>query len=137
MQMSNLEILSSYKQAKDPLGQVKILAQLNGTDVGTINEILRSQGVDGKKLPRPTRKPNKSENDVKISNEGSGQSSKVKRANKQRPDTTIKDVFQVIQTLKEQKKALEEEIADIDETLSRIATMCKSVIHADGGTSDA
>lgn len=137
MQMSNFEILQSYKQAKDPLGQVKILAQLNGTDIETINEILRSQGVDGKKLPRPTRKPKKSENDVKTSNDVSGQSSKVKRANKKSPDTTIKDVFQLIKTLKEQRKALEDEIADIDETLSRIATMCNSAISADGGIRNA
>lgn len=44
------EILSSYRQAKDPKKQVKILAQLNDAPVDLIIDILKSQGVDGRQF---------------------------------------------------------------------------------------
>lgn len=53
--MTNEEILVSFKQAARPLQQVRILADLNGTDQETIRKILEKQGVDPKVLRRATR----------------------------------------------------------------------------------
>lgn len=50
--MTEGEILRSFKEAKDPLKQVKILAELNDCPVEVIKMILKRQGVDGRTLPR-------------------------------------------------------------------------------------
>lgn len=55
MTMTNEEILVSFKQSAKPLQQVRILADLNGTDQETIRMILEKQGVDPKVLRRATR----------------------------------------------------------------------------------
>ena len=46
MMMSNLEIASTYRQAKQPLKQIGILADLNGVSRKEIAEILRSEGCE-------------------------------------------------------------------------------------------
>ena len=46
MMMSNLEIASTYRQAKQPLKQIGILADLNGVSRKEIAEILRAQGCE-------------------------------------------------------------------------------------------
>lgn len=46
MMMSNLEIASTYRQAKQPLKQIGILAELNGVSQKEIAEILREQGCE-------------------------------------------------------------------------------------------
>jgi hypothetical protein len=53
MQMTDEEILRSFKEAKYPAMQVKILADLNVTHVANIKRILLEQGVDPKLLPWP------------------------------------------------------------------------------------
>lgn len=53
--MTNEEILVSFKQSAKPLQQVRILADLNGTDQETIRKILEKQGLDPKVLRRATR----------------------------------------------------------------------------------
>ena len=50
--MTNEEILVSFKQSAKPLQQVRILAELNGTDQETIRKILENQGVDPDVLRR-------------------------------------------------------------------------------------
>ena len=53
--MTNEEILVSFKQSGKPLQQVRILADLNGTDQETIRQILEKQGVDPAVLRRKPR----------------------------------------------------------------------------------
>lgn len=55
MNMTNEEILVSFKQSAKPLQQVRILADLNGTDQETIRQILENQGVDPTVLRRKPR----------------------------------------------------------------------------------
>lgn len=55
MNMTDEEILVSFKQSAKPLQQVRILADLNGTDQETIRQILESQGVDPTVLRRKPR----------------------------------------------------------------------------------
>lgn len=52
--MTNEEILVSFKQSAKPLQQIRILAELNGTDQETIRKILEKQGVDPDVLRRKT-----------------------------------------------------------------------------------
>lgn len=59
MQMTNEEILYSFKTAAKPAAQVEILADLNGTSQDRIKEILIAQGVDPRKLPRQRSKHEK------------------------------------------------------------------------------
>ena len=56
MQMTDNEIVKSYKEAKEKKKQIGILADLNGCNRQEITAILRNNGVD---LPGP--KPKKTE----------------------------------------------------------------------------
>ena len=49
--MTDGEILANFNQAKDPTGQVKILAELNATSVANIKRILMDRGVAPERLP--------------------------------------------------------------------------------------
>lgn len=53
--MSNEEILRSYRQAKNPRNQIKILAELNLCDRAEIVQTLKECGVDPKELPNLPR----------------------------------------------------------------------------------
>ena len=55
MQMSEGESLRSYNEAKNQAAQVKVLAELNAVPDYRIVDILKKQGVDGRKLPHPRR----------------------------------------------------------------------------------
>ena len=52
MQMTDGEILASYKQATKPHKQIGILAELNACSRETIIEVLRSNGVPESELPK-------------------------------------------------------------------------------------
>lgn len=59
MQMSNREIVNSYKEAKDRTQQVKILADLNCCSVEQIIGILTAAGIDHRCFSGLRRKMNK------------------------------------------------------------------------------
>ena len=52
MQMTNGEIVASYRQAKNKKEQVKILAELNCCTQDEIKKILLEGGLDVRELPR-------------------------------------------------------------------------------------
>lgn len=52
MQMSNDEIVRSFKNAEKPREQVSVPAQLNGCSEEKIRAILSEGGIDGRQLPR-------------------------------------------------------------------------------------
>lgn len=56
MEMTKQEILRNWEGAKDKKEQIKILADLNCTDTGTIQKILVEMGVDYRRLPREKKK---------------------------------------------------------------------------------
>lgn len=56
MQMTEQEIVRSYREAADPNKQISILAQLNCTNPKTIRDILRDHGVA---FPGPKPKADK------------------------------------------------------------------------------
>lgn len=55
LNMSNDEILASWRDAKDRKAQITILAELNATTEEDIRDRLIAQGVDGRQLPRKAR----------------------------------------------------------------------------------
>ena len=57
MEMTNSEIVRSYREAKDKGKQVKILSQLNLCEVGEILDILAKNGVKPQEMPRMRRVP--------------------------------------------------------------------------------
>lgn len=59
MQMSNREIVNSYKEAKDRTQQVKILSDLNCCSVEQIIGILTAAGIDHRCFSGLRRKMNK------------------------------------------------------------------------------
>lgn len=65
MQMTNAEILHSFRTAAKPAAQVEILAELNGVPVEKIKKILVDEGVDPRQLPR-AKKNMKKEEPVKV-----------------------------------------------------------------------
>lgn len=52
MEMTNGEIITSYRQAKDKKKQIEVLADLNMCSKDEIVEILKEQGVPHRELPR-------------------------------------------------------------------------------------
>lgn len=74
--MTDAEILASYKNAANPLKQVKILSELNLVSQERIIEILVKMGVDRRCLPRKKRTPKPTE--------------KVTLSNKEKPVETTK-----------------------------------------------
>lgn len=55
--MSPEKIASEWRQAKDKTKQIRILAELNLCPEAEIVAILKTQGVDGRQLPRKYQKP--------------------------------------------------------------------------------
>ena len=56
MQMTQREIVTSFREAKDKREQIKILSQLNLCPEEEIRAILIKGGIDGRALPRKKRK---------------------------------------------------------------------------------
>lgn len=56
MQMSNEEIIRSYREARDKRKQIEILSELNACDKQKIRDILAEGGMDHRSLPRSRRK---------------------------------------------------------------------------------
>lgn len=57
MTMTDGEITTNVMQAKDQMKQIDIVAELNDVSPEEIKEVLKSQGVDLRKLRRGYRKP--------------------------------------------------------------------------------
>ena len=98
--MSNEEILVSFKQSAKPLQQIRILAELNGTDQETIRQILEQQGVESSVLRRKAG---------------------VRKKNTPPPALTIVD------TLAGEEKALMSRIQNIEELIPTLERELKSL----------
>lgn len=115
MQMTNGEIVKSYKEAKEKKKQIEILAQLNACPIANIREILISEGVQ---FPGP--KPKKAEEKAEAPEEP--KESKIpeespKSESPKPPKAPIEVIIAVgtyRKSLEEKKKAMELQIKDID-----------------------
>ena len=111
LSMTPSEIVLSYRQAKDKRKQITILSELNACSKGSIIEILKANGVDGRQLPRTT------------SSTSSKEVTKPVRSTQKR-EKPKEDVLAYISNIRERRQQLIDEIRDIDATLATIAQQC-------------
>lgn len=79
--MTELEIVSTFRQAKYPGKQVAILAELNDCTTEKIKEILLRNGVDQKNLPRKSRKMRQMEMDALVESSANEDTAEIRAAN--------------------------------------------------------
>lgn len=120
MEMTPGEIVSNYNQARNKSEQVEILAQLNACKPEDIIDILRTNGVDGKSLPR-----GKYAKSTKTSDGDKCAPHTARRAAKSRTTTEVcepkpvtnSDCMAYIQSLHKRRTELKNEMKLIDAEL--------------------
>ena len=113
MQMTNGDIVKSYKEAKEKKKQIEILAQLNACPVTTIREILVSEGVQ---FPGP--KPKKPESSTA---ETPAEAPKEKIV----PEAVNIAVIEKLTAIKQKISALEDEIEKLNNTAAVLSSWLK------------
>ena len=123
MQMTKDEILTSFKQAKNPTEQVRILADLNATDVPTIKRILLEGGVDIRKLPRERQKAAPAKPKEKAA------PSILQQLEKERERLQVRKVqiAEIVPKLQEEDASLDAKLAAVDKALEVLAVAYEEV----------
>lgn len=127
--MSEGEILTSYRQAKDKKEQIRILADLNLCSPSDIREVLKKNGVDGRTLPSG------SVNDRPTDQTENKPVAKRPYHRKQRTVPThvmsAQDVLNYINQLSQKKRELMAQVQEIDKELRSIACLCNQIKDGD------
>lgn len=120
--MTDDEILTSYREARDKKKQVQILCDLNLCTKDVIIDVLKSKGVNGKELPRTKRTVDSEATTSQPAkkNTRSTQRSKSSTANQM----SMTNVVEYINSLKHRKSELMKEVESINKELHDIAVMC-------------
>lgn len=106
MQMTNEEIVRSYREAKHKKEQVGILADLNACTRGQIIDILRAGGIDGRALSRlDGKKPIKANTAAELLGQAE-------------PDFTA--ITARVKELIARRDDIEQELASISETMREL-----------------
>ena len=128
------DILCSYRDAKDKRSQLKILAEMNLCTTDDIREALMRAGMDGRSLPRKSKKQtaqnNKPENkpeEVTITTNDEVGEVQLDTVVSESTDLTPSEVLDLAHNaissyrnmLLKQKKALEREISNLENRMSR------------------
>lgn len=123
MQMTKDEILTSFKQAKNPADQVRILADLNATDVPTIKRILLEGGVDIRKLPRERQKAAPAKPKEKAA------PSILQQLEKERERLQVRKVqiAEIVPKLQQEDASLDAKLAAVDKALEVLAVAYEEV----------
>lgn len=123
MQMTKDEILTSFKQAKNPTEQVRILADLNATDVPTIKRILLEGGVDIRKLPRERQKAAPAKPKEKAA------PSILQQLEKERERLQVRKVqiAEIVPRLQQEDASLDAKLAAVDKALEVLAVAYEEV----------
>lgn len=87
------QIKKEFEEAKDPIKQIDILAQLNQTTQEEIIIALKTAGVDGRKLPR-NRKSNDKSNDNSNDTAEPAETPKQKKTPEKRPALVPRDLHE-------------------------------------------
>ena len=133
MQMTKGEITANYRQAKNKMEQMKILAELNTTDVQTIYDIIVEGGINPSSLnravhhyklvphkaPKKPGRPKKNETEtISIATHSATVTDKIV--------LPINDCLEIIRTriadIDKQVQSLEEEKANIRASLELLLT---------------
>ena len=123
MQMTKDEILTSFKQAKNPADQLRILADLNGTDVATIKRILLEQGVDIRKLPRERQKAAPAKPKEKAA------PSILQQLEKERERLQVRktQIAEIVPKLQQEDASIDAKLAAVDKALEVLAEAYEEV----------
>ena len=115
--------MTSFKQAKDPVGQVRILADLNATDVPTIKRILLEGGVDIRKLPRERQKAAPAKPKEKAA------PSILQQLEKERERLQVRKVqiAEIVPKLQQEDASLDAKLAAVDKALEVLAVAYEEV----------
>lgn len=112
MQMTNDEIIMSYRQAKNRSEQIKILSELNACTVDEICTILKAGGVDGREIGgvrRGLKKPEPKKINTATVSEITGKA-----------PANFSGVRGRIRYLLEQRKLIDNELAEIAQQLHEL-----------------
>lgn len=123
MQMTKDEIVTSFKQAKNPTEQVRILADLNATDVPTIKRILLEGGVDIRKLPRERQKAAPAKPKEKAAPSILQQLEKER----ERLQTRKVQIAEIVPKLQQEDASLDAKLAAVDKALEVLAVAYEEV----------
>ena len=113
MQMTNGDIVKSYKEAKEKKKQIEILAQLNACPIANIREILVSEGVQ---FPDP--KPKKLESSTAETPAEAPKENMI-------PGAVNVAVIEYLTAITQRKTALEEEIEKLNNTAAVLKNWLK------------
>ena len=119
--MTAESVVKSYREAKDKKKQIAILAQLNACSQDDILKVLVDNGVNGRSLPRNSRKPSKDTGEVL----NVDQPITLCEEEKEIHDPTFEDVTTYLESLKSRKRNLMKEIKSIDHEIDKIIFMCR------------
>ena len=124
MNMSNEEILVSFKQSAKPLQQIRILAELNGTDQETIRQILEQHGVESSVLRRKAgvrKKKNTPPPALTIVDTLAGEEEALM--------SRIQNIEELIPTLERELKSLSVKLAAVQQARFALAEVYQGVEH--------
>lgn len=122
MQMTEGEILSSYRQAKEKGKQIKILSELNAVPVRQIEEVLTKAGYlkDGKPRKGPLPRKAETEKAPKIS------ASRIQWKEESHIMTVDKPLCLYVS--KNVKNILDEKLYDMKESMARLMAECDHLL---------
>lgn len=125
MQMTDSEIVKSYKEAKEKKKQIEILSQLNACDVAKIREILIANGVQ---FPGPKPKKAKEEKTKVVA--VISKDAPTLPAEKVIPEFVDKTVQEHLEYLREIIAVREEHLAKLKAEEAELSQWFKSVKEA-------
>lgn len=128
MEMTDLEIVSSYRQAKKKKEQITILSQLNACSKEKIIEILKNNGIQKQELPRNRKKK------VDTDQVATNQVATVKEEENVKMKNDLTDhriMHEVINNLSSLADGIEKEISNKSKDVGKIRDAAKLLNEAD------
>lgn len=121
MEMTNGEIVTSYKQAKHKAAQIGILAELNRCSNKKIVEILVDGGIKPSGLNRVKGELKKTESEPTPDPKPTPKQEPVKEPEEPTPIKALATLYREAQRLMKQKQDIEDELAALDVELNKIS----------------
>lgn len=126
--MTDLEIVSSYRQAKKKKEQITILSQLNACSKEKIIEILKNNGIQKQELPRNRKKKVDS---VPVATNQVKEVKKEENAKMKNDMTDHRIMHEVINNLSSLADGIEKEISNKSKAVGKIRDAAKLLNEAD------
>lgn len=128
MEMTDLEILSSYRQAKKKKEQITILSQLNACSKEKIIEILKNNGIQKQELPRNRKKK---VDTVPVSKNQVKEVKKEENVTMKNDLTAHRLMHEVINNLSSLADGIEKEISNKSNAVGKIRDAAKLLNEVD------